>query len=404
MKITILNSTIGTPRHLVHDGVNFTWVTSIPDGSWVYPGDKCHRSLSAITSAVGGRISGFDDTPSGKAWSSMISGRDIRIPWFHALPADQFQRYLSDILDQLWMVIKTEHDSYYMNEFVTNRELLESLCQPLIDAAKIENFLADATDKSRSDLTRFLPDETSRAPVTSYTQNNTVTGRLTVTGGPNILTLKRKYRDIMRSEFTDGVIIQADIVSLEPRIALCVAQKTPPEDIYDTIRDDVLDRGVSRSHAKIATLGCIYGMSPWTLSKRLPDNLDARDILMKIRDYFDIPHLERDLKRKFNKDGFIKNLYGRRVTAGDSLVNHFLQSTGADASLLAFSGLKRELDNAGVRFKPLYIIHDAILLDLDRDALSVLREVTRTGLDVPKLKQKFPIKIESIGGEKYEQS
>ena len=123
---------------------------------------------------------------------------------------------------------------------------------------------------------------------------------------------------------------------------------------------------------------------------------------MRIRDYFDIPHLERGLKREFREKGFIENIYGRRVPAGDALVNHFLQSTGADASLLAFSMLKSKLDDLNARFKPLYIIHDAILLDLDASALASLREITSSGLEVPKFKQRFPIKIEFIGGDKHE--
>ena len=208
------------------------------------------------------------------------------------------------------------------------------------------------------------------------TQNNTVTGRLTIAHGPNILTLKKKYRRILKSSFKNGVIIQADIVSLEPRIALCVAQKIPPEDIYATIRDDVLNGEVSRSQAKIATLGCIYGMSPWTLSQKLPENLNARDILMKIREYFDIPHLERELKREFLESGYIKNVYGRRINTDSSLVNHFLQSTGADASLLAFDRLKKYLSDNGVNFKFLYVIHDAILIDVDDKALSKIKELT----------------------------
>lgn len=402
MKVTILNSTLGTPRHLVHDGTEFSWASSIPSDSWVYPGVSGHRDLLPIAEALGEKISGFEDTPHAVAWESMTRGRDVRIPWMHAIPPDQFQRYLSGILDQLWMIIRTENDSYYMNEFVINRGMLESLCPPIVDKLLIENFLIDATDKSRADLLKFLPDESGRAPHSSYTQSNTVTGRLTATSGPNILTLKRKYRGMMRSEFKNGSIVQADIVSLEPRIALCVAQKTPPEDIYDTIMNDVLGGEVSRSQAKIATLGCIYGMSPWTLSKKLPESLDARDILMRIRDYFDIPHLERGLKREFREKGFIENIYGRRVPAGDALVNHFLQSTGADASLLAFSMLKSKLDDLNARFKPLYIIHDAILLDLDASALASLREITSSGLEVPKFKQRFPIKIEFIGGDKHE--
>jgi hypothetical protein len=402
MEIALLSDILGTPRHLVHDGKKFTWSSTIPESAWVYPGKHGFKGLLSVIEALGAEILDFQTNPHAIAWKSILGERDAKIPWVHALPADQFQKIVTKLLDQLWMLLDQENDGYYMNEFVVNRRLLESLSAPVVDEKKIDNFLSDSTSKSKSDLLKFVPDSSGRAAPSVYTQNNTVTGRVTITSGPNILTLKKKYRQVISSEFAGGKIVQVDIVSLEPRIALLTAGKSAPVDIYTEIQKTVLDSTVSRSQAKISTLGCIYGMSPWTLSKKLPDSLNARDIMMKIRDYFDIPYLENRLKKEFKAHGFIRNAYGRKIFEDTALVNHYLQSSGADASLLAFSNLKKSLEEQSVKFKAVYVIHDAILLDVGRDAISSLKDTTKDGIDVPSFNQKFPITIENITGDKIE--
>ena len=396
MKVTLLNTLLGTPNHLVYDGDILSWSSSVPSDSWVYPGEACKMSIELVAKSCGLKINGFESTPHGAAWREILKDSDDQVPWFYSLSKERFNTYLSDLLDQLWRLLNSEHDGYYMNELQVNRELLASLSTPLIDRDMARSFLSSATDKSRQDILKFLPKEGERARRSAYTQDNTLTGRLTITSGPNILTLKKKYRKMLKSEFKNGSVVQVDIVSLEPRIALCVAEKDDPADIYAHIRDEVFNGEITRSHAKISTLGCIYGMTPWTLSKKLPDTIDARDALMRVRDYFDIPYLERSLKTQFKENGFIKNMYGRKITSSDSIVNYFLQSSGADAALLSFNNMRNILNDKYDKFKFLYVIHDAILIDTDRVGIEILKEITSSGIHVPTIDKKFPVKIEKV--------
>ena len=223
-----------------------------------------------------------------------------------------------------------------------------------------------------------------------------MTGRLTVSLGPNILTLKRSNRKILKSRFPGGNIVQVDISSLEPRIALSVAGKSAPDDIYSHVSKNIFNGELTRSHAKQAILTCIYGGSSWTIKKNLPDNLNAENILRDVKRYFEIDGLNKMLESEIVEKGFITNLYGRRINSGESLVNHFLQSTGVDVSLSVFRSCLSALDESCEEYVPLYVIHDAIVLDVSESCLTALREICANSFQVDNIECKFPVKVDII--------
>ena len=53
-------------------------------------------------------------------------------------------------------------------------------------------------------LKSFIPDKLGYTQQITYNQHSTSTGRLTVDKGPQILTLAKKYRDIIQSRFEGG--------------------------------------------------------------------------------------------------------------------------------------------------------------------------------------------------------
>ena len=394
MHIVVSKNTLGTDDNLVYDGKNFHWSKSAPLDSWKLGFDDEIKDISIIASAIGESLLTFDSTPGGKA-ARFVYG-DATIPWAYVLPRDVFQKQLIRLLDQLWLILNDESNGYYMDQFLINREVLMSLSPPRVDLRKANNIINRDDSPKALEIERFLPISGEIAPKTTYSQTGSVTGRLTVKSGPNILTLKKEYRKILKSRFKGGKIIQIDISSLEPRIALAIAEKAAPLDIYDHIGNTVLEKNLSRDEVKIAVFNCIYGGSEWSLSQRLPKCLDAKSIMSSIIKYFKIDSLKTKLEKEANSSGFIENLYGRRIDSNSAVVNHYLQSSGVDVSFNVFSQLIKKIADKDVVFYPIYIIHDAIVADISKDSYREIKEICSEGFNIDKLDCKFPVKIEII--------
>ena len=121
MKIAILRTELGTPKHLIHDGEKFVWSAQIPESAWVYPEMRGYKSFESVLKALSVEVPGFRKTPHAVAWSSILNGKKANIPWMHALSPSLFQDIVQSTLEQLWLVLNRESDGYYMNEFVINR-------------------------------------------------------------------------------------------------------------------------------------------------------------------------------------------------------------------------------------------------------------------------------------------
>ena len=395
MNIVIAGRCLGTIHNLIHDGDRFVWSSDIPDESWLFGFEDSLRDLELIADACGYDLDTFNESPHGRSASVIFGDREVMIPWMHMMPRNVFQKHLQNLLKQLWRVIDEQLDQYYMNQFLFNREVLMKLQSPIVDIQMLKS-IADKSGLKRGEILKFMPTDGRVAPRTAYDQSGSITGRLTVKEGPNILTLKRENRKIFKSSFKGGKIIQIDISSLEPRIALSVAGKSHAGDIYNLVGEEVLGGGLTRDQVKIAVLSCMYGASSWSLSKQIPDGLDSKKILDEIKKYFEISGLKSRLESELLKTGYIRNLYGRSIKSRDSVVNHFLQSSGVDVSFNVFSQILSDLKSHDVRFIPIYVIHDAIVLDISHDALGKIKELTKDGYKVDKLDCIFPVKVEII--------
>lgn len=394
MHVSLSSKLLGTPCHLSYDGSTYTWSNEIPGDSWLLGFDS-PRDLSCVAEALGTELSTFESSPHGRSAREIFGDSDIIIPWHHIIPKDKFKTMLSELLGQLWMICTSQATSYYLNRFIRNREQLCSLRRPLINATLLSN-IAKHEGLRRGEILKFSPDNDGYAKRTVYNLTKSSTGRLTVSSGPNILTLNKKYRNIIMSRFSDGEILQADIISLEPRIALAIAGKSIPNDIYEFVRVELLDSVVSRSEAKIIALSCIYGSSEWALSKQLPDGINSKDTRRRIRSYFNVDNLEKLLMSEYDRSGYITNVYGRRLDPGDAIVNRYLQSSGVDVSFEVFEEVNRQMSDLSDECLPIFIIHDAEIFDVSKRASTKLKEIVSKGIYVPTLSAKFPIKIEVI--------
>tara|TARA_Y100001963_G_scaffold160093_1_gene267775 strand:- start:25854 stop:27068 length:1215 start_codon:yes stop_codon:yes gene_type:complete len=402
MIVCIHKDLLGSPRHLAQssDRDSFSLCNSVPEDAWVIGSSTpIERSLETIAKAAKFEIDSDPPERYRKMWSSLLANEHKNPPWYLCLPPDVFKKYVEGLLDQLWMLLKSVDNTYYLEQFVIARRVILGLQRAKVDPAVLDRTIsAEKHDQIKMSLEKFRPCSDGYARRTTYSQTSSLTGRLTVTDGPNILTLKKDQRSIIQSRYKSGVIAQVDFVSLEPRVMLKIMSVEPPVDIYTSVVENVFTGSISRDIAKTSTILTLYGGSPHTLAKNIPSssNVDPYEIHKTIRDYFSISSLESKLKRDLKKDGFIRNHYGRRINSGSSLVNHFIQSTSVDVSLMGFGNLINELEIKSVRASPLYIIHDAMLFDIHYDDIEKFKKIIKSGITVPGFSGKFPATFELI--------
>jgi len=395
MQVVISGNCLGTIQNLIHDGDKFTWSNDIPDNSWLFGFENAKRDIGLVATAAKYELSTFENTPHKRSMDTIFGDKDVNIPWMHVMPRVMFNKQLLSLLDQLWCVINENHDQYYMNQFVSNRGLLMGLQEPHIDVPALKQVVRDSGLK-RGEVLKFMPASGNVSPKSSYSQIGSITGRLVIDSGPNILTLKRENRRILKSRFKGGKIVQIDISSLEPRIALSFAGKDSPDDIYEFVGNSVLEGTLTRAQVKIAVLSCMYGASAWSLSKQIPKEFNAKKILSDIKRYFKIKALQEKLSAESSKLGYIKNLYGRKIFSKESSVNHFLQSSGVDVSFDIFLQIIKDLNKDNIDFVPIYVIHDALVIDVSKDGYDRVIEITNKSYKTDNLDCIFPVKVEII--------
>jgi len=397
MVVTISGNLLGVRQNLVCNEDEFSWSTSVPENSWLLGFENRKKDIQVVADSLGIDLVNFRNTVYAKSLQQIVGNNLDEVPWMHVLPSRVFKSMLQKLLDQLRMIINDESNGYYTGQLLSNREILMRLERPAIDCQFLNEVLKKETGNPKhSDVLKFKPDEDGFARKTTYSQSSTITGRVTVKSGPGILTLKKEYRKILKSRFKNGKIVQVDISSLEPRIALSLCESEIPSDIYSFIAKEIFANEITRDQAKIATLSCIYGTSAWSLSKRLPDDVNAGLILKSLREYFGINVMEKRLQDSFKSSKFIENIYGRRISSSDALVNHYLQSSGVDASFNVFHKILDLLDSKNATFAPIYVIHDAIVIDVHPDSFKEIENLENIKFAVDNINCKFPVKVEII--------
>jgi len=396
VNIVISKDTLGSDHHLVcdRDHSSFKWSDRIPRDAWVYSDSSYLRDLGTILRAKRDSVCDIFDESHIRMWSTLRDPGISGVPAYNSLPADVFKERLSLLLDQLWLFLDTNVGNYYMNEFLVGRDLLMGLRRPKIDQSSYISESRLASSGSMDNLERFQPDSMGYSKKTVYSQIGSVTGRPTASG-PNILTLKKSHRKIFTSRFPKGKVLQIDLVSLEPRVALLILNKNPPSDIYDHVSDRIFKRKIDRDTIKIITLCCLYGASAHSIASKVGGLQKAKECLRQIERFFQIDQIDESLQSEVSRHGFFKNYYGRELLDSESRVNHFIQSSSVDVALLGFSRLIKDCQSQKLNVIPLFVIHDALIVDIDSASVSKFKEVVSSGLKVSKIGPRLPVKIKN---------
>lgn len=393
MRLVISQNAIGAESHLSYDGTTWSWVRDFSNEDLLWGFSNSCRSLEDSAAACHLKAFSFKDTPWGIAQSQVQKNGNPR--WQHLVPFDMWKRCISSLASQLWLHFKDPDNSYYITTFLRNRELSWNLSRPAIHKEMLEKKIELSKDAQSSVLKKFLPDSEGLAPRSTYSFSKTVTGRMTIVSGPNVLTLKKENRGIFKSKYKSGKILEIDLQSAEPRVALSLFGKSIEGDVYGDVLGS-LGLEVTRDAIKIATLSALYGASHHTLKSHLPESVSAFSVLEKVRDYFGVRHIEKMLKDQHEELGHITNTHGRKIFSEFPSLNHMIQSSAVDAAFDVFDLMLGKIKLEGVAAIPIYFIHDAIILDVSSEDVGKVRKICEGGFMSPVTKTVFPVKIKEI--------
>ena len=405
MHVCIHRKKIGTSKHLLVnlDGSEYTWVNDISPDIWTYGSPGSSKDLEHVSRMFKQKL--CDVIPiEYKRMMNDVAGTESGICWHSIIPAGIYRKRLSGLVKQCKELTTALSDSGYYEQYCLAQQLLRSFKQGSVSRQKIEEYLRlEKNPTNVSCLKTFYPSSDGLAPEVAYDFYGTSTGRSTIKSGPRILTLPSAYRDILVPSHESKILIQVDFVSLEPRVALSVnMNKAEPIncDIYEQINHTLFDNALTRAQVKLATLCALYGASASRLSG-ISSSLNSKDIVHKIKKYFGVYSLTNSLKLRLKQQGFLQNYYGRPLFFEDlddyRIYNHYVQSTSCDIAVRGFYNLLKTCSNHKVSVTPLYIIHDAMLVEIEKNSLGIFSEISSQGIKISNLGN-FPISLETMPG------
>ena len=396
MDFYISKNILGTNQSLsVNSDGTYEWSHN-PTAS--YGVGDCNASVPVedVFSIMGKPSPDLKIAPEGhrKAFKALgVEDKEIR--WADALPSSVFYGRIRDIAENVSDTLSVYGKTGYDKTFQDCREFLRSLSRASVDNQKIEKYIRECTSGPSvvSSLKSFWGDkESSKANQAIYSQTSTSTGRLVVKSGPAVLTLPSKNRDIIVPS-KRGTVFQADFVSLEPRVMRYVTGQEAAPDIYEDIRQNLFHGQVDRKVVKLATLSALYGSSYKGIAKITGNAEASKNVIRRVRQYFDVERLEKSLMSLLIEEKAISNYYGRPLTIseikGNILVSHFIQSTAVDTALLGFSKLFSRMTSSGV--VPIYVIHDAVIVDVPFEETEYFINACKEGIELPIGKFNFDV-------------
>lgn len=379
MLIGIHKDVCALSRHVYYEDGRFRSSESVENGCLWFGMEQDHTSVDCARTLFALEHVDVDVNPpqryyavsktvygdNAHAWDVMDTARRL----------STCKRIVKDIEDRR----RSCDDSYQANSFVKHTKVFKSL-RPW----KVAPELSSSTDPVAS---TFAVGDDGFVVAPTYDRFGTRTGRLTVSDGPRVLTMRQSTRTLMRPIDDDHAFVSLDYSSLEARVALAIAGRpaSVDEDPYSFIAK--LANISAREEAKKATFAALYSD---------PTSTNAKDVKVAlVRRVFKLGETFSKLSDERTKSNDkVRNLYGRLidVTGTETLYNNYVQSTGADVVLHGFLSLLPTFEQLGVKLH--FLLHDAVFVSVPRDSLQLLKQICAAGVEVPMLDCKFPLKID----------
>lgn len=376
-----------------------------------------------------------------RPWESILKVRELpTLPWVKCLGPEAFKAELEILKEKITSSLGDINLGYFRDIFMNYFPMLkneggEFLKPPRIDYFIWKFYINEKDSDKKKILESFTPERVVGGGFYArerleYSGTGSRTGRITVVQGPNVLLLPKTKRNLLKTRFSleGGEILSLDFSALEPMVLLYtrdlgasnplsppswLSSTSPPipRDLYQFFIDSLASDGISleigRDVVKELVLSRIYGAGYDVLEKQAQGMKDLKGFIDLVDDFFGIEKLKERLyeELKTNDMKYIKNFYGRPIRIPDAskyiLPNYFTQSTAVDIALLAFKKLITLLHQEKLtdRIVPLFINHDALIVDVHSDFRSKLEEIkTQAERDVPGLPSNalFPIKISNF--------
>ena len=246
---------------------------------------------------------------------------------------------------------------------------------------------------------------------TSFSQTNTVTGRLS-SSDPNLQNIPTRTdlgRRVRRGFVADpgNVLISLDYSQIELRI---VAHMAGDEAMLDAFRagqdihattaaaiNDVPLEAVTkemRRHAKAIIFGLIYGMSAFGLTRSTELTLaESQDFVAAyFRQFPGVKKYLDGIRKETARSGYVETMLGRRryfpnLKSGlnqamknreeREAINAPIQGTAADIMKIAMIRIPPGLAQAGLHGKMLLQVHDELVIECPRAELAKVTGVVR---------------------------
>jgi hypothetical protein len=326
--------------------------------------------------------------------------------WSSVLGFERFVEMSKRLVNKTEKFLNNKNNEYYFRVSKRHYELLNKTSSSCVNKEKLLEYINSIENFRAKQIIKLVNKENMTFDPVKYSLFNTTTGRMTVTNGLNLLTLKKENRNIITSSFSSGKILEIDIKNLEPRILMGMFNKEVPEDIYTWIAETVIDNNgykeidtTQRNFIKELTFKILYGASMNTIKKDLKDMdwlYDIEDIVGRIKSNMGYHELAIKIKTEM-QEGYFNNFYGRKLKNSSANINHYLQSTGVDVSMLCFNKINNVLKQAGMNFKIIGFIHDAMIIDADEKSSNIiLKNLNKKNIEVEGFNNKFPIIITEV--------
>jgi hypothetical protein len=198
-----------------------------------------------------------------------------------------------------------------------------------------------------------------------YKQFGTKTGRLsTAKNSFPILTLNKSLRSAIKP--TNDYFIEIDFNGAEVRTLMGILNmEQPTEDVHNFHLREVFPELATRDEAKVSFFAWLYG-------SRRHTNAAA---IKKLESYYN----KTAILKKHYQDSVVTTPYNKIMSGVDShhALNYLIQSTAAELTLKQSLKIERLLSQESQGSHLAFIIHDAVVLDMKKEDLSLMTAIVR---------------------------
>ena len=208
------------------------------------------------------------------------------------LPKHELKSSLKEAEMLLCKAFEEQENRNYFQTWNKIYSFLQKMQRAKIDKCILSQIKAGAINEGSGVLRSFEPDQSGFANKVKYTTAGSVTGRLSVSSGPQILTAPKEVRSCIIASSPESSIMIVDFVSVEPRLAMITSGLTPNIDVYEEILEEF---SIDRKTAKLVTLSALYGSGAKGIAGSSGDISEARKAISFVRSIFRVESMERKL-------------------------------------------------------------------------------------------------------------